>query len=198
VPALGVASPSRARSQAGGLILGATSRENLSPSLVFELLHRIAKVIKARAAASLLAPPLTAAQDYCGVLSEESLRKNFVLVYELLDEVVDYGRAHAAALQQHALTRRSYGQSTSTEALKASIFNDPVAPPQGACRSASRSPPLSAVQARALNCRACLAASCACPAPRPTGPSSTACLTRAARADRPSRSRRFSWTSSRD
>jgi hypothetical protein len=53
-------------------------------------------------------------QDYCGVLTEESLRKNFVLVYELLDEMVDYG----------------YGQSTSTEALKASVFNDPVTPPQ--------------------------------------------------------------------
>jgi hypothetical protein len=48
------------------------------------------------------------------VLTEESLRKNFVLVYELLDEMVDFG----------------YGQSTSTEALKASIFNDPVTPPQ--------------------------------------------------------------------
>ena len=30
-------------------------------------------------------------QDYCGVLSEDSLRKNFILVYELLDEMVDYG-----------------------------------------------------------------------------------------------------------
>lgn len=55
-----------------GLLFVATTRNNLSPSLVLELLQRIARVIK----------------DYLGVLSEESLRKNFVLVYELLDEVM--------------------------------------------------------------------------------------------------------------
>lgn len=55
-----------------GLLFVATSRTNLSPSLVLELLQRIARVIK----------------DYLGVLNEDSLRKNFVLVYELLDEVV--------------------------------------------------------------------------------------------------------------
>ena len=38
-------------------------------------------------------PELCSLQDYCGVLSEESLRKNFVLVYELLDEALDYGYA---------------------------------------------------------------------------------------------------------
>ena len=27
-------------------------------------------------------------KDYCGVLNEESIRLNFVLVYELLDEVL--------------------------------------------------------------------------------------------------------------
>ena len=54
------------------------------------------------------------AQDYCGVLTEDSLRKNFVLVYELLDEMIDFG----------------YGQTTSTEALKACIVNDPVTPAQ--------------------------------------------------------------------
>jgi hypothetical protein len=31
------------------------------------------------------------------VLSEDSLRKNFILVYELLDEMVDYGCAARAA-----------------------------------------------------------------------------------------------------
>ncbi|XWS25813.1 hypothetical protein CRYUN_Cryun27aG0099300 [Craigia yunnanensis] len=46
----------------------------LSPSLVLEHLQRIARVIK----------------DYLGVLNEDSLRKNFVLVYELLDEVIGY------------------------------------------------------------------------------------------------------------
>lgn len=45
---------------------------NVSPSLLLELLQRIARVTK----------------DYLGVLNEDSLRKNFILVYELLDEVI--------------------------------------------------------------------------------------------------------------
>lgn len=49
-------------------------------------------------------------QDYCGVLTEESIRKNFVLVYELLDEMLDFGLA----------------QGTSTEVLKAYVHNEPV------------------------------------------------------------------------
>ncbi|PHT50949.1 AP-4 complex subunit mu [Capsicum baccatum] len=77
-----------------GLLFVATSRTNLSPSLVLELLQRISRVIK----------------DYLGVLNEDSLRKNFVLVYELLDEVVDFG----------------YVQTTSTEILKSYIFNEPI------------------------------------------------------------------------
>lgn len=77
-----------------GLLFVATSRTNLSPSLVLELLQRIARVIK----------------DYLGVLNEDSLRKNFVLVYELLDEVIDFG----------------YVQTTSTEILKSYIFNEPI------------------------------------------------------------------------
>jgi AP-4 complex subunit mu-1 len=42
---------------------------------VIELLNRMAKVFK----------------DYCGVLTEEAIRKNFILIYELLDEMLDYG-----------------------------------------------------------------------------------------------------------
>ncbi|KAL9255227.1 AP-4 complex subunit mu-like protein [Drosera capensis] len=77
-----------------GLLFVATTRVNVSPSLVLELLQRIARVIK----------------DYLGVLSEDSLRKNFVLVYELLDEVIDFG----------------YVQTTSTELLKSYVFNEPI------------------------------------------------------------------------
>ena len=55
-----------------GLLFVATTRVNVSPTLVLELLQRIARVIK----------------DYLGVLNEDSLRKNFVLVYELLDEII--------------------------------------------------------------------------------------------------------------
>ncbi|KAG6475508.1 hypothetical protein ZIOFF_064730 [Zingiber officinale] len=77
-----------------GLFFVATTRVNVSPSLVLELLQRIARVIK----------------DYLGILNEDSLRKNFVLVYELLDEVIDFG----------------YPQTTSTEILKSYVFNEPI------------------------------------------------------------------------
>jgi AP-4 complex subunit mu-1 len=50
-------------------------RFNISPSGTIELLNRMAKVFK----------------DYCGILTEESIRKNFILVYELLDEMLDFG-----------------------------------------------------------------------------------------------------------
>ncbi|XP_065847096.1 AP-4 complex subunit mu-like [Euphorbia lathyris] len=76
------------------LLFVATTRLNLSPSLVLEFLQRSARVIK----------------DYLGVLNEDSLRKNFVLVYELLDEIIDFG----------------YVQTTSTEVLKSYIFNEPI------------------------------------------------------------------------
>ncbi|XP_058088392.1 AP-4 complex subunit mu-like isoform X1 [Magnolia sinica] len=87
-----------------GLLFVATTRVNVSPSLVLELLQRIACVIK----------------DYLGVLNEDSLRKNFVLVYELLDEVIDFG----------------YPQTTSTEVLKSYVFNEPIVV------DAARLPPL--------------------------------------------------------
>ena len=58
-----------------GLLFGATTRWNASPSQIIELLNRFVKVFK----------------DYCGVLSEEAIRKNFILIYELLDEMLDYG-----------------------------------------------------------------------------------------------------------
>ncbi|KAJ4834358.1 AP-4 complex subunit mu, partial [Turnera subulata] len=77
-----------------GLLFVATTRANVSPSLVLELLQRNARVIK----------------DYLGVLTEDSLRKNFVLVYELLDEIVDFG----------------YVQTTATEVLKSHVFSTPV------------------------------------------------------------------------
>jgi AP-4 complex subunit mu-1 len=76
------------------VLIVATSRVNFSPSLLSELLLRLTKILK----------------DYLGVLNEESIRRNFVLVYELLDELVDYG----------------YVQETSSEKLMSHIFNEPV------------------------------------------------------------------------
>eukprot|EP00928_Gymnodinium_smaydae_P028639 TRINITY_DN21792_c0_g4_i1.p1 TRINITY_DN21792_c0_g4~~TRINITY_DN21792_c0_g4_i1.p1 ORF type:complete len:442 (-),score=105.82 TRINITY_DN21792_c0_g4_i1:157-1482(-) len=75
-----------------GLHFVATTGQNVSPVAVVELLSKMAKVFK----------------DFCGVLNEESIRKNFVLVYELLDEMVDFG----------------YPQTTNTEHLKSCIHNE--------------------------------------------------------------------------
>jgi AP-4 complex subunit mu-1 len=47
-------------------------------------------------------------KDYCGVLNEEAIRKNFILIYELVDEMIDFG----------------YPQITSTEMLKSCIHNE--------------------------------------------------------------------------
>uniref|UniRef100_A0A7S1F1S0 MHD domain-containing protein n=1 Tax=Noctiluca scintillans TaxID=2966 RepID=A0A7S1F1S0_NOCSC len=85
-----------------GLYFVATVGSNVSPSAVVELLTKMAKVFK----------------DFCGVLNEESIRKNFVLVYELLDEMIDFG----------------HPQTTNTEHLKSCIHNEAVlveAPKQG-------------------------------------------------------------------
>lgn len=49
-------------------------------------------------------------KDYCGILTEESIRKNFILIYELLDEMLDYG----------------YPQITSTEMLKNCVHNEAI------------------------------------------------------------------------
>lgn len=59
-------------------------------------------------------------QDYCGLLSEEAVRKNFVLIYELLDEVIDYG----------------YPQNSSSEALKEFVLNEPTILKPVSCRCA--------------------------------------------------------------
>lgn len=77
-----------------GLLFGCATARNVSPCTVIELLSRIAKVFK----------------DYCGTLSEEGMRKNFILLYELLDEMLDYG----------------YPQVTQTENLKAFVYNEPI------------------------------------------------------------------------
>lgn len=77
-----------------GLYFVITTRRNVSPTFSLELLNRIAKIFK----------------DYCGVVTEEAIRKNFVLIYELLDEILDFG----------------YAQSTTTETLKAFVYSDPV------------------------------------------------------------------------
>jgi AP-4 complex subunit mu-1 len=49
-------------------------------------------------------------RDYMGVLNEESIRKNFVLIYEIIDEVIDYGHT----------------QLVNTEHIRPLIVNEPL------------------------------------------------------------------------
>ena len=77
-----------------GLHFVFTTKHNVSANLMMEMLHRISRIFK----------------DYCGTLSEDSVRKNFILIYELLDEALDFG----------------YPQAMSTELLKSFIYNEPV------------------------------------------------------------------------
>lgn len=50
--------------------------------MTIELLMRICQLIK----------------DYCGVLSEEAIRKNFALIYEILDEIIVRLHFHFSSL----------------------------------------------------------------------------------------------------
>ena len=62
-------------------------------------------------------------RDYCGVLNEESIRKNFVLIYEIIDEMIDYGHA----------------QLVTTEHIRQNIVNEPVLLQQAKGKSKTQS-----------------------------------------------------------
>lgn len=77
-----------------GIYFVATSKNNVQPSYVMDILYRMMKVFR----------------DFCGVLNEESIRKNFVLIYEIIDEIIDYG----------------HPQLMTTENIKQFIVNEPI------------------------------------------------------------------------
>ena len=53
----------------------ATTRKNSNIAMLFALLHRICQVM----------------QEYFKEVEEESIRDNFVICYELMDEMIDFG-----------------------------------------------------------------------------------------------------------
>lgn len=77
-----------------GLYFVSTTQQNVSASYCLELLQQMTKIFK----------------DFCGVLTEEAIRRNFVLIYEILDEILDFG----------------YPQHTTTESLKQCVHNEAV------------------------------------------------------------------------
>ena len=68
--------------------------DNSSPNYYLEILDRLIKVIK----------------DHIGDLTEETIRKNFVLIYEIIDEMIDFG----------------YPQLSDTEQVKQFVFTEPI------------------------------------------------------------------------
>ncbi|XP_065842479.1 AP-2 complex subunit mu-like [Oscarella lobularis] len=73
----------------GSLWIAAVTKQNVNAALVFEFLGKFVAIL----------------QTYFTALTEESIKNNFVLIYELVDEILDFG----------------YPQRTETSALKAVI-----------------------------------------------------------------------------
>ncbi|XP_029028694.1 AP-4 complex subunit mu-1 [Betta splendens] len=83
----------------GGLYWVATTTGDASPFSVIDFLNRLSALVK----------------DYCGSLSEKSVQMNFALIYELLDEVVDYGHIQTTSsdvlknfIQTEAISSRPF------------------------------------------------------------------------------------------
>ena len=55
--------------------MAAVTKQNVNAAMVFEFLLKIIEVM----------------QSYFGKISEENIKNNFVLIYELLDEILDFG-----------------------------------------------------------------------------------------------------------
>lgn len=78
----------------GNLWLAAVTKQNVTAAMVFEFLLKMCDVM----------------QSYFGKISEENVKNNFVLIYELLDEILDFG----------------YPQNTDTGILKTFITQQGV------------------------------------------------------------------------
>ncbi|EIW69574.1 hypothetical protein TREMEDRAFT_30756 [Tremella mesenterica DSM 1558] len=78
----------------GNVYLVAVTKCNASAALVFEFLYRFMSISK----------------SYFGKLDEESVKNNFVLIYELLDEILDFG----------------YPQNSETDTLKMYITTESI------------------------------------------------------------------------
>jgi AP-1 complex subunit mu len=65
--------------QQNNLYMGAVTTRNSNVALILTFLFRLGQVFK----------------DYFGTLEEESIRDNFVIIYELLDETMDHGLPQA-------------------------------------------------------------------------------------------------------
>ena len=76
------------------LYLVSMTKTNANIALVFTFLHKIVAVLT----------------EYFGQLEEESIRDNFVLIYELLDELMDFGYPQTTdgKILQEYITQEGY------------------------------------------------------------------------------------------
>ena len=80
------------------LYMVATTRKNSNIAMLFTLLHRICQVM----------------QEYFKEVEEESIRDNFVICYELMDELIDFGypqTTDAKILQEYITQVQSHTSS---------------------------------------------------------------------------------------
>ncbi|KAG5286971.1 AP-2 complex subunit mu-1 [Histoplasma ohiense] len=84
------------------IYLVAVTRSNVNAALVFEFLYRLVLL----------------GRGYFGKFDEEAVKNNFVLVYELLDEILDFGYPQNTETD----TLKMY---ITTEGVKSSIANSP-------------------------------------------------------------------------
>lgn len=102
--------------KSAGLYFVLTTTRNVSPNTSLEFINRLLELIV----------------DFCGPISLETIRKNFLLLYELIDEVM------VCVMNEYVvIDAKDFGfpQDTSSDSLKMFINNTPmlekkaVAPP---------------------------------------------------------------------
>lgn len=74
-PVVNIARTSYCYVKKGALWVVACTQQNVNAALVFEFLHKMIELFS----------------SYFGDITEENIKNNFVLIYELLDEILDYG-----------------------------------------------------------------------------------------------------------
>ena len=84
----------------GVYLLGITNR-NTNACLIMSFLHRLVSVFK----------------DYFNEMNQESIRDNFVVIYELLDEMMDYGypQTTEAKILKEYILQESHKQSVAND-----------------------------------------------------------------------------------
>ncbi|KAL5532801.1 SIT4 [Sanghuangporus sanghuang] len=88
------------------LYIMAVTKNNANAALVFEFCYRFISIAKA----------------YFGKVDEESVKSNFVLIYELIDEIIDFG----------------YPQNSETDTLKAYITTESIRASPAALEESSK------------------------------------------------------------